>query len=61
LLKSAYGNRIDLIEFINASTFFKDERKAGNFLVITDLQRRDRWLEIQLQIELKPEGGKGVY
>ena len=47
---------MDLIEFIKASTFFKDKRKAGNFLVITDLKRRDRWLEIQLGIELKPEG-----
>jgi hypothetical protein len=37
LLESAYGNRMDLMEFINASTFFEDERKAGNFLVITDL------------------------
>jgi hypothetical protein len=55
LLESAYGNRIDLMEFIKASTFFKDKRKAGNFLVITDLKRQDRWLEIQLRIELKPE------
>jgi hypothetical protein len=55
LLESAYGNRMDLMEFIEASTFFEDERKAGNFLVITDLKRRDRWLEIQLGIELKPE------
>ena len=54
LLESVYGKRLDMIEFINACAFFKDDENAGIFLSIIDTQRR-RWLEINLSIVLKEE------
>jgi hypothetical protein len=55
LLESAYGKRLGMMEFINACAFFKDDKNAGIFLSITDVQRRDRWLEINLSITLEEE------
>jgi hypothetical protein len=55
LLESVYGKRLGMMEFINACAFFKDDKNAGIFLSITDVQRRDRWLEINLSITLEEE------
>jgi hypothetical protein len=52
LLKSAYRERLNTIVFIRACTFFKDEHKARSFLAISNVKRRDRWLEITLKTEL---------
>lgn len=52
LLEKAYGNRLDTMVFIEACTFFEDEHKARSFLAITNVERRDRWLEINLKTEL---------
>lgn len=54
LLEVAYGNRMELMEFIQGCKFFKEEGNAGIFLAITSIEKRDRWLEIELGIELKP-------
>jgi hypothetical protein len=53
LLEVKYGERMELMEFIQGCTFFKDEGNAGIFLAITSAEKRDRWLEIALNIELK--------
>lgn len=53
LLESKYGTRLDLMEFIRGCTFFKDEGNAGIFLAISDEVKRDRWLEISLEVELQ--------
>jgi hypothetical protein len=52
LLEKAYGNRLNTMVFIAACTFFEDEHKARSFLAITNVERRDRWLEINLNTEL---------
>ena len=53
LLEVAYRDRLNLMEFIQGCTFFKDEGNAGIFLAITDAKKRDRWLEINLSVKLK--------
>jgi hypothetical protein len=53
LLKVKYSERLDLIEFIQGCTFFKDKGNAGIFLAINNAKKRDRWLEINLGVELK--------
>jgi hypothetical protein len=53
LLESVYGERLEMMEFIDGCTFFKDDQNAGIFLSISDIARRDRWLEINLRVELK--------
>jgi hypothetical protein len=52
LLESVYGDRLNTIVFIKACTFFEEENKARSFLAITNTERRSRWLEINLRIEL---------
>ena len=52
MLKLAYRDRLDTIVFIRAYTFFKDKYKARSFLAISNVKRRDRWLEITLKTEL---------
>jgi hypothetical protein len=54
LLESEYGDRLDTMVFIKACTFFEDEHKARSFLAISNIERRDRWLEVNLQTELLP-------
>ena len=61
LLELAYGNRLDMMEFFEACAFFKDEKNAGIFLSITSLARRDRWLEINLHVELKEDSEEVVF
>jgi hypothetical protein len=61
LLELAYGNRLDMMEFIEGCAFFKDEKNAGIFLSITNLARRDRWLEINLHVELKEDSEEVVF
>ena len=53
LLESVYGDRLDTMIFIQACTFFEDEQKARSFLAITNIERHDRWLEINLRTELR--------
>jgi hypothetical protein len=53
LLEVAYGERLDLMDFIQGCTFFKDEGNTGIFLAIESSEKRDRWLEINLGVELK--------
>jgi hypothetical protein len=53
LLEVEYGERLDLMEFIQGCTFFKDEGNAEIFLAIVNVEKRDRWLEINLGVELK--------
>jgi hypothetical protein len=53
LLKVTYSERLSLMEFIQGCTFFKDEGNAGIFLAIENAEKRDRWLEINLGVELK--------
>jgi hypothetical protein len=52
LLETAYGKRLDMMVFIQGCTFFEDISKARIFLSIIDVERRDRWLEISLNVEL---------
>lgn len=53
LLEVIYGERLDLMEFIQGCIFFKDEGNAGIFIAIENAEKRDRWLEINLGVELK--------
>jgi len=41
LLEVKYGERLDLMEFIQGCTFFKDKGNAGIFLAINDAEKRD--------------------
>jgi hypothetical protein len=54
LLESEYGDRLDTMVFINATTLFEDGHKARSFLAISNIERRDRWLEVTLSTELLP-------
>ena len=47
-----YGDRLDTMAFIKGCTFFEDEAKARIFIGITNIERRDRWLDVNLQTEL---------
>jgi hypothetical protein len=40
--------------FTKGCTFFEDKAKARIFLGISILERRDRWLEVNLCTELRP-------
>jgi hypothetical protein len=53
LLETEYGDRLDTMVFIAGCTFFEDEHKARSFLAISSVERRDRWLEINLGTELQ--------
>jgi hypothetical protein len=52
-LLETYGDRLDTLAFIQGCTFFGDEAMANIFTSITLEDRRDRWLEINLRVELK--------
>jgi hypothetical protein len=54
LLESEYRDRLDTMVFIEACTFFEDEHKACSFLAILNIERRNRWLEVNLRTELLP-------
>ena len=54
MLELEYGDRLDTMVFIKACTFFEDEHKARSFLAISNVERRDRWLEVNLKTELLP-------
>jgi hypothetical protein len=54
LLKSEYRDRLDTMVFIKACTFFEDKHKARSFLAISNIERQDRWLEVNLKTELLP-------
>jgi len=42
LLELEYGDRLDIMVFIKACTFFEDKHKARSFLAISNIERRDR-------------------
>jgi hypothetical protein len=52
ILEKEYKKRLDIMAFIRACMFFKDEGNALTFITLTDLEFRDRWLEIELSTEL---------
>lgn len=52
LLETEYQNRLGMIAFIQACTFFKDEGNALTFVTLTNMEMRDRWLELELHTEL---------
>jgi hypothetical protein len=54
LLEQAYKERLDMLTFVQACTFFKDDGNAATFITLSDLVVRDRWLELQLSTELLP-------
>jgi hypothetical protein len=54
LLKTAYKKRLDILGFIEACDLLQDEGKAGTFVTLTNIERRDRWLEIILGRQLEP-------
>jgi hypothetical protein len=43
-----------MMAFIEGTSFLQDEGNAGSFIAFTDLELRDRWLEVKLQTELNP-------
>jgi hypothetical protein len=53
LLEVECGEKLGLMESIQGCTFFKDEGNAEIFLAIVNVEKRDRWLEINLGFELK--------
>jgi hypothetical protein len=52
LLETEYKTRLHMVAFIQACAFFKDEGNAVNFITLTDMDIRDRWLELELHTEL---------
>jgi hypothetical protein len=52
LLKKAYKKRLDIIAFLQACSFFKDKRNANTFITLKDKEFHDRFLEINLGVEL---------
>jgi hypothetical protein len=52
-LLETYRDRLDTLAFIQGCTFFGDEAMANIFTSITLEDRRARWLEINLRVELK--------
>ena len=49
LLETEYKERLDTImAFIQACAFLQDVGNAGTFITLTDLEFRDRYLEISL-------------
>ena len=52
LLEKEYRKRLHIMAFIQAITFFKDEGNAGTFVALTELETRDRYLEIVVGVEL---------
>jgi hypothetical protein len=54
LLEKEYKKRMDIMAFIQACSFFKDEGNSSTFITLTEPELRDRWLEIELPTELSP-------
>ena len=54
LLYADYEIRLDLDSFVNAMNLVGDEHKASMFLIMKPGDKRDRWLELQLDTELIP-------
>jgi hypothetical protein len=54
LLEKEYKKRMDMMKFIQACSFLKDEGNATTFTTLLDSELRDRWLEIELPVELLP-------
>jgi hypothetical protein len=52
LLEKAYKKRLDMMAFLQACSFFKDEGNANTFITLEDEEFRDRFLEINLGVEL---------
>jgi hypothetical protein len=52
-LLESYGERLDTMAFIHGCNFFADDKMACIFIGITSEDRRDRWLEVNLQVEIK--------
>jgi hypothetical protein len=52
LLETEYKGRLDILVFIEACSFFKDDGNAATFITLTDIKTRDRWLEIVLATQL---------
>jgi hypothetical protein len=52
LLEKAYKKRLDMMAFLQAYSFFKDEGNANTFITLEDKEFRDRFLEINLGVEL---------
>ena len=48
LLETEYKERLDTMAFIQACAFLHDAGNAGTFITLTDLEFRDRYLEISL-------------
>jgi len=52
-LLESYGERLDTMAFIEGCIFFEDEAKARIFISISNIERRNRWLEVNLHTELR--------
>jgi hypothetical protein len=54
LLEQEYKERLDMLAFIQACEFLGEDKHATTFITLLDHTVRDRWLEIQLTVELLP-------
>lgn len=52
LLYVDYKNWLDLDSFVEAMNLFKDEKKTSMFLVMKSGDKRDQWLELQIDTEI---------
>jgi hypothetical protein len=54
LLEQEYKERLDMLAFIQACEFLGEDKHATTFTTLLDHTVRDKWLEIQLTVELLP-------
>jgi hypothetical protein len=54
LLEQEYKKRLNILAFIQAYEFLGEDKHATTFITLSDHAVRDRWLEIQLTVELLP-------
>jgi Myb/SANT-like DNA-binding protein len=54
LLEQEYKKRLNMLAFIQACEFLGEDKHATTFITLLDHTIRDRWLEIQLTVELLP-------
>jgi hypothetical protein len=54
LLEQEYNKRLNILAFIQACEFLGEDKHATTFITLSDHTVRDRWLEIQLTVELLP-------
>lgn len=52
LLEKVYKHRLHIMAFIAGLSFFQNEGNAETFITLTDIDTRDRYLEISLGTEL---------